>query len=177
MSISDREAARAQLGRPVRGDPEVVTRCHLHLPVVLRVPPVLDDGEPFPTLYWLSCPLAHRRIARLESAGGVREADARAAEDAGFAEALAAAHARYAAERDAALEALDDVAIAPSGGVGGSSGGTKCLHAHYAHAAAGGENAVGAEVASAIEPLDCVVGCVARVGGEVGRNPEWKEPR
>lgn len=177
MSLSDREAARAQLGRPVRGDPEVVARCHLHLPVVLRVPPVLEDGEPFPTLYWLSCPLAHKRIARLEAAGGVRDADARAADDPGFAEELAEAHARYAAERDAALEAIEDVPIVPSGGVGGSSGGTKCLHAHYAHHAGGGENALGAEVAGEIEPLDCVVGCVARVGGEVGRNPRWSEPR
>ena len=177
-TLSDREAARAQLGRPVRGDPEVASRCHLHLPVVLRVPPVLDSGEPFPTLYWLCCPLAHKRIARLEAAGGVREADARASTDPGFAEELAEAHARYAAERDEALEALEgEVPIPPRGGVGGSSGGTKCLHAHYAHHAGGGENPLGAEVAGEIEPLDCERPCVTRIEGEAARNPEWSEPR
>ena len=34
------------------------SRCHLGLPVVVRVPPILDDGTPFPTHYWLTCPLA-----------------------------------------------------------------------------------------------------------------------
>ena len=58
---------------------------------------------------------------------------------------------------------------APSGGVGGSAVGVKCLHAHYAHTSAGGANPVGELVASWIEPLDCTVPCV--IGDAT--NPAW----
>ena len=58
---------------------------------------------------------------------------------------------------------------APSGGVGGTARGVKCLHAHYAHTAAGGDNPVGKLVAGWIEPLDCEVPCVV----DQERNPEW----
>jgi hypothetical protein len=56
--------------------------------------------------------------------------------------ALAAAHARYAAERDAAMPA-DWVGPRPFGGVGGTRRGVKCLHAHYAWYLAGGDDPVG----------------------------------
>lgn len=163
----DREVIEAQLERPLRAEAEVVSRCHLGLPVVTRVPPVLDDGTPFPTLYWLTCPLASSRIGRLEGSGGVKRMEAKAASDTGFGEALDQAHGAYAAERDALLSQGADPA--PSGGVGGTAVGVKCLHAHYAHTRAGGDNPVGHLVAGWIEPLDCVEACV--VGGE--RNPSW----
>jgi hypothetical protein len=93
--------------------------------------------------------------------------EGKAASDPLFAAALEQAHADYAAERDAAITDAD--APAPSGGVGGSARGVKCLHAHYAHHAAGGPNPVGELVDGWIGPLDCVVPCV--VDGEM--NPEW----
>lgn len=163
----DREVVAVQIGRPPRAPSEVVARCHLGLPVVVRVPPHLDDGTPFPTLYWLTCPLASARIGRLESSGGVKRMEAKAAVDRVFGEALEGAHAAYAAERDALI--APGVSPEPSGGVGGTARGVKCLHAHFAHHAAGGENPVGALVADWIGPLDCEVPCV--VGG--GMNPDW----
>lgn len=86
-----------QIGRPLRSEADVVARCHLGLPVVTRVPPVLDDGTPFPTRYWLSCPLANRRVGRVESAGGVQAMERKYLTDPEFAAALDAAHERYAA--------------------------------------------------------------------------------
>jgi len=161
----------AQLGRPARAKSEVVSRCHLGLPVVLAVPPVLDTGEPFPTRYWLSCPLAHRRVARLEAGGAIQRYRERLAEEPDLAAAVEAAHARYAAERDALLTSTEGPR--PRGGVAGAARGIKCLHAHYAHHRGGGENVVGAEVAERVEPLNCAVPCVR--GG--CRNAEWREPR
>src|SRR3989304_3019321 len=79
-----RQVVEIQIGRTLRSNADVVVRCHLGVPVVIRVPPVLDDGTPFPTLYWLSCPLAVRRIGRIESAGGVASMDRRAMRDPGF---------------------------------------------------------------------------------------------
>jgi hypothetical protein len=87
--------------------------------------------------------------------------------DAGFGAGLAEAGASYAAERQTLLP--PGASPAPTGGVGGTRAGIKCLHAHYAHSRAGGENPVGDLVREWIEPLDCVVPCV--VDGEM--NPDW----
>ncbi len=167
--VEDRDIVEVQIGRPSRADCEVASRCHLGLPVVIRVPPLLDDGTPFPTLYWLTCPLARARIGRLEGAGGVKRMDQKAESDPRFGEVLQRANEAYAQERDALVRESDHPT--PSGGVGGSSRGVKCLHAHYAHSRAGADNPVGALVDSWIGPLDCLVPCVE--GGEF--NPEWEQ--
>jgi hypothetical protein len=165
--VTDSRVVEVQIGRPLRAEPVVVARCHLGLPVVVAVPPLLDDGTPFPTRYWLTCPLAVTRIGRLEGSGGVKRMETKAEVDPVFGEALAEAHRRYAADRDALIP--EGAAPGPSGGVGGTRRGVKCLHAHYADTAAGNVNPVGALVAGWIEPLDCIVPCVAE--GE--RNPDW----
>lgn len=127
-SRQDRDLVEAQIGRPLRSDCKVVFRCHLELPVVIKVPPLLEDGTPFPTLYWLTCPLARTRIGRLEGAGGVRRMENKAAADAEFSAALDRAHESYASERDHLLP--DDVRPVPSGGVGGTAKGVKLSLIH-----------------------------------------------
>lgn len=171
----DDEVVAAQIERPLRAPADVAVRCHLDLPVVTRVPPLLDDGTPFPTRYWLSCPLAVRRVGRIEAAGGVRTMERRAAALPAFGRRLEAAHARYAAERDGLVP--PGAGIRPSGGVGGAARGVKCLHAHYADHAAGNLNPVGALVSPWVEPLDCAEPCVVRAGEGMIRNPDWREPR
>ncbi|MFZ0492423.1 MAG: DUF501 domain-containing protein [Acidimicrobiia bacterium] len=163
----------AQLERPVRASVEVVAHCPLGLPVVVAVPPLLDDGTPFPTRYWLSCPAARARIGRLEAAGGVKAMDRRLRSDPPFAEAVAGANHRYALQRDALLP--PDAVHRPVGGVGGGTGGVKCLHAHYADHAAGNDNPIGGLVAPWVEPLDCTIPCVE--GDPPASNPAWSEPR
>lgn len=138
---SDREVVAALLGREPQGDFEVVVRTSAGSPVVLRNAPFLDDGTPMPTRYWLVDPDLVRAVSRLESAGGVKRAEAEV--DPG---AVADAHRRYAAERDAAVARVGRRADAPrpSGGVGGTRQGVKCLHAHLAWHLAGGDDPVGA---------------------------------
>ena len=87
------------LGRTPRADFDVVVRTATGDPLVIRNAPLLVDGTPMPTRYWLVDPEVSRAVAQLESAGGVRRAEA-----AVDADALRAAHAAYAAERDAALD-------------------------------------------------------------------------
>ena len=125
------------LGREPAGAFSVVVRTAAGVPVVIRNAPFLDDGTPMPTLYWLCDPDLLTAISRLEAAGGVD-----AAEAAVDADALAATHARYAAERDAEIP-VDHVGPRPSGGVAGTRTGVKCLHAHYAYLLAGGDDPVG----------------------------------
>jgi hypothetical protein len=127
----------ALLGRPPQADFEVTVRTSAGRPVVIRNAPLLDDGTPMPTRYWLVDPDLVLAVSRLEGEGGVR-----AAEAAVDADALTAAHAAYAAERDAALPA-GHRGPRPHGGVGGTRTGVKCLHAHYAYFLAGGDDPVG----------------------------------
>jgi hypothetical protein len=170
----DSEVLALQIGRPLRATSAVLSRCDLGLPIVAEVPPILDTGEPFPTRYWLTCPLAHRRIARIEARGGVRAAQERIAADPELSNAVEAARARYARERDALLP--DGIRHRPSGGVGGSSGGVKCLHAHYADFAAGNDNPIGQYVHAMIGVPHCELPCVAVIDGKLQRNPHWQEP-
>jgi hypothetical protein len=106
-------------------------------PVVIRNAPLLDDGTPMPTRYWLVGKRARLAIDRMEAAGGVDQAEA-----AVDPVALEEAHRRYAAERDSAMPA-DWTGPRPSGGVAGTRRGVKCLHAHYAYWLAGGDDPVG----------------------------------
>lgn len=173
--MDDGAVVALQIGRPLRAPVEVVSRCHLGLPVVTQVPPLLDDGTPFPTLFWLSCPLATRRVGRLEGAGGVKSMQRRAESDPQFGQALEMAHVRYAARREALLPVGANPR--PTGGVGGTSRGVKCLHAHYADTRAGNANPVGELVAPWVEPLDCEMPCVVDDGGKVIENSRWREPK
>ena len=171
---SSQEVISAQMGRSLRAVSKPVVRCHLGLPVVIAVPPVLDDGTPFPTRYWLSCPLAVRRVSRIESRGDIALLERRIDADPGFGQRLAAAHERYRVERDRLIP--EDAVHRPSGGVAGASFGVKCLHAHYAHHATGRANPVGAATAPWVEPLDCDVPCVVDDGETARPNSQWREP-
>lgn len=153
----------------------MLARCPLDLPVVVRVPPLLEDGTPFPTLYWLTCPLAVKRVSHLESGGGVKAMDRRARQVPEFGAALDAAHARYASQRERMMP--QDVEHRPSGGVAGATKGVKCLHAHYADTLASNPNPVGEMVAPWVEPLDCTIPCLIEHDGAAARNPRWIEPR
>lgn len=172
LDVTDDEVVALQLDRTIRGQTTVASRCHLDLPVVVGVSPILEDGTPFPTRWWLTCPLARVRIDRLESAGGVRQMDRQLAANSDWQDRMEAAHLRYATERDALVPA--NAEHRPSGGVAGMQGaGLKCLHAHYADARQGGDNPVGMAVVPFVEPLDCPTPCVA--AGT--RNPDWVEPK
>jgi hypothetical protein len=136
-SGDDRQRVRELLGRDPQGTFEVVVRDATGDPVVLCNAPLLDDGTPMPTRYWLIGKSVVAAIGRLEAAGGVRQAEAEIDP-----EAIAAAHARYAADRDAHLPD-NHTGPRPSGGVGGTRLGVKCLHAHYGYFLAGGDDPVG----------------------------------
>jgi hypothetical protein len=139
---SDEDRVAALLGRRPQGAFEVVVRSSTGDPMVIRNAPLLEDGTPMPTRYWLVDPDLMRRVGTLESHGGVRRAEAVVDPD-----ELAETHRRYAVERDAAL-AEGHVGPRPSGGVGGTHRGVKCLHAHLAHYLAGGIDPVGVWIAS-----------------------------
>lgn len=135
--MDDRARVAELLGREPAGAFEVVVRDADGDPVVVRNSPFLDDGTPMPTRFYLVGADLVRDVSRLEAAGGVRAAEAAIDPD-----ELAALHRRYGAERDAEIPPDHD-GPRPSGGVGGTRVGVKCLHAHVAYLLAGGDDPVG----------------------------------
>jgi uncharacterized protein len=133
------------LGREPAGNFVVAIRRRNGRPMVIANEPLLHDGTPMPTRYWLVDPEVRAQVSRLESEGGVRQAEAAVGPD-----ELAAAHARYAAERDALVPSTW-TGPRPSGGVGGTRRGVKCLHAHVAWWLAGGDDPVGDWTAGRID--------------------------
>jgi hypothetical protein len=147
--MDDRARVTELLGRAPQGSFDVVVRDADGDPIVIRNAPLLDDGTPMPTRYYLVGAALVREVSRLEAAGGVRRA-----EEAVDPDDVAATHARYAAERDAAVDPDHD-GPRPTGGVGGTRTGVKCLHAHVAYALAGGDDPVGRWALAHLEhPVD-----------------------
>src|SRR6185312_380490 len=153
-SRRDLDAVARQLGRPPRGVTAVAHRCPCGLPDVVETAPRLDDGTPFPTLYYLTCPRATAAVARLEAAGVMRQMQQRLAAEPELRAAYQAAHRDYLARRD---EAARDAGVAPlppgTQSAGGMPARVKCLHALTAHElAVPGANPLGREAAAQAGP-------------------------
>ena len=142
MSATDQEAVGAQLGRPPRALRAVAHRCACGLPSVVQTHPRLEDGTPFPTLYYLTCRRLTALVSRSEASGAMREMTDRLAADPELAAAYRVAHESYLAQRDAVEPLGTDVSA------GGMPERVKCLHVHVAHALASGRgvNPFGDEV-------------------------------
>lgn len=135
--MDDRARVAELLGREPRGAFDVVVRDVDGDPVVVRNAPFLDDGTPMPTRYYLVGADLVKAVSRIEADGAVDEVE-HELDDA----LIAAIHRRYARERDAAIPP-EHAGPRPSGGVGGTRRGVKCLHAHVAHHLATGDDAIG----------------------------------
>ena len=145
----------AQLGRPSRAASAVAHRCAHGLPTVLRVDPRLEDGTPFPTTFWSSCPLVNKHVGTLEADHVMAGFNERLDEDEAFAEAYDQAGQRYVAFRQTLGDPLPGTPRA-----GGARGHVKCLHSHVGHTLATGDNVVGHASLDRILPLACPAPCV-----------------
>jgi hypothetical protein len=140
----DRAVIEAQLGRPARAMHDVAHRCPCGNPDVVATEPRLEDGTPFPTTFYLTCPRAASRIGTLEASGLMREMTERLAADAGLAAAYRRAHEEYLAFR----ESIGHVPEITGVSAGGMPTRVKCLHvlAGQALAQGPGVNPLGDEV-------------------------------
>lgn len=169
---SDKEIIEIQLKRKVRSHIDIRSRCHLDLPVVTFVPPNLDDGTPFPTTYWLTCPLLVQRVSSLEASGMVKVFDKIIQKKGNYRTLWEKRQRTYEEERR--LLEVDSDHIPPEGGVGGTSDHIKCLHAHLADHLATRKNPIGQTIESLIGGTDCNVPCVETRDGKAKFNSEWK---
>src|SRR5262249_45201176 len=149
-SESDRAIVERQLGRRPRAFRRVAARCPFGLPAVTEQAPFDQDGMPFPTQFWLTCPHLVAQVARVEAAGGVERWPRAATGTPALAASLARAHAEQRALRPEL----------PSG-VGGAArtGSLKCLHAHAAFALARPGYELGDLILADAAPLWAAVRC------------------
>jgi uncharacterized protein len=113
----------AQLGRPARNVIGIAARCICGKPTVVSTKPRLDDGTPFPTLYYVSHPAASAAFSSLEAAGEMaRLAELLTGETAAH---YARAHEAYLADRES-VESVPEIAGISAGGMPTR---VKCLHA------------------------------------------------
>jgi hypothetical protein len=145
-----------QLGRAPRGAHAVAHRCPCGLPDVVETLPRLASGEPFPTLFYLTCPRASAAVSRLEADGLMREQTARLDTDADLRAAHHRAHEDYLRRRDRLAETAGGGPVPEIAGIsaGGMPERVKCLHVLLAHALAAGPgvNLLGDEVRDLVQP-------------------------
>ena len=140
----DAAAIEAQLGRPPRSIHAIGHRCPCGNPDVVATQPRLEDGTPFPTTFYLTCPRAASLIGTLEASGLMKEMSQRLEEDAELAEGYRRAHEAYLGFR----ESIGEVPEIHGVSAGGMPTRVKCLHvlAGQALAQGRGVNPLGDEV-------------------------------
>ena len=140
--MDDDHVVAYQLGRAPRGTWRVATRCSFGYPTVIATAPRTQSGEPFPTLFYSTCPHLVAAVSTLESGGALEHWRERLACDAALMQRLASADASYRDARAAEGGGSDPT---PAVGIGGErdSRGMKCLHAHVAAALAGIADPIG----------------------------------
>lgn len=131
------ELVSEMIGKVPQGEFQVVTRSENGQPSVIENAPFFYDGTPMPTRYWLVDPELVAKVSRIESTGGVKQVQL----EIDF-ETIQNIHDSHEMLRDE-LIAHDYVGPRPTGGVGGTRKGVKCLHTHLANYLATGDDVIG----------------------------------
>ena len=147
-----------QLGRPARDILAIAARCVCGRALVVKTKPRLENGTPFPTLYYLTQPAATAAVSTLEASGYMVELQELLQTDSEMSAAYLAAHAQYLAEREA-IEVVEEITDFSAGGMPTR---VKCLHALIGHSLAKGEgvNPIGDLALQALEWSPEVCRCV-----------------
>ena len=166
----DKQIVEAQIERSLRSDVKTSSRCHLNLPAAIKVPPNLDDGTPFPTTYWLTCPMYNKKIGALESQGLIAQLDNEILNNPKLRKEWNERQISYQEEREASQDQTNK--HLPTGGVGGAIESIKCLHSHTADEISTGKNPIGKIVIESIGLFNCEKPCIDQK--TLQKNSEWK---
>ena len=165
---SDVDVVTHQLGRLPEGMVCSSARCSYGLPTAIICSPVVMRGgaaEPFPTMYWLTCPYLREKVGILEGGLHFKEIRERLKSEPGFARAVEAAAEAYRVKRLKLYEGLPEELRAGIGeaatkslltsGPGGikSPVNIKCLHIYLASRLSGEEDPIGEAVEDIISSL------------------------
>ena len=131
---NDLESVSKQLGRPVRDIVAIAARCTCGNPIVVQTKPRLEDGTPFPTLYYLTLPAATSAVSTLEAEGLMTKLQDQLSQDENLAKNYQSAHLSYLSDR-AELGLVEEIEGISAGGMPNR---VKCLHSLVAHSLAKG---------------------------------------
>lgn len=135
VTLKDIESVSNQLGRPARDIVAIAARCVCGNPVVVKTKPRLEDGTPFPTVYYLTLPAATAAVSTLEATGLMAELQSRLADEPELARGYLMAHQSYLADRQE-LGIVEEISGISAGGMPDR---VKCLHSLVAHSLAKGK--------------------------------------
>lgn len=159
----DLDMLQAQLGRIPRGVIDIAARCRCGAPTVVTTAPRLEDGSPFPTMFYLTHPQAIYEASRLEGDGIMAQWSELVESDEEIGAAYQKAHEDYLARREA-LGHVDEIDGISAGGMPTR---VKCLHALLGHTLAVGRgiNPIGDMVLDNISwsPETCECGGTASI--------------
>ena len=130
----DLASVSKQLGRPVRDIVAIAARCACGNPIVVQTKPRLEDGTPFPTLYYLTLPAATSAVSTLEAEGLMTKLQDQLAQNDDLAKNYQSAHLSYLSDR-AELGLVEEIEGISAGGMPTR---VKCLHSLVAHSLAKG---------------------------------------
>lgn len=148
----DLQIVEKQLGRLPRGVEAIAARCQCQAPLVVFTAPLLPDGTPFPTCFYLTQPAAVKGCSTLEAQRWMETLNRDLHEDAALAQGYERAHRHYIAAR----ESVAQVEHLRSISAGGMPTRVKCLHALLGHALAAGPgvNPIGDRVREELDRLE-----------------------
>jgi len=136
------------LGKEPSCEYTVVVRDKSGTPLVIQNAPFFFDGTPMPTRYWLLDGELYKKVSYIESIGGVKKVQEEIDE-----ETITIIHRKYEQDRNELIPENYE-GPKPSGGVGGTRRGVKCLHAHVANLLATNDDAVGQWTLDRIKECD-----------------------
>ena len=134
VTDNDIEAVSNQLGRAARDIVAIAARCICGNPVVVQTKPRLEDGTPFPTVYYLTLPAATAAVSTLEATGLMMDLQTQLGQDDELSKAYLRAHESYLEDRTL-LGQVEEIAGISAGGMPTR---VKCLHSLVAHSLAKG---------------------------------------
>ena len=161
-TTADGALVERQLGRPPRAFRRVAVRCPFGAPAVTEQAPYDEDGRPFPTTYYLTCPQLVAAVARLEAAGGVERWSAALDDDPELLADLERATVEQrrirhtlAAHQLGEEQRGEDRGTSLDLGIGGSANPRrlKCLHAHVAYGLANPGYLLADRILAELEPV------------------------
>lgn len=147
VNDADHLVVVSQLGKEPQGEYSIAVRKISGEPVVIENAPFFYDGTPMPTRYWLVDPQLVTDVSMLESIGGVKKVQEEIA-----IERIQEIHERHSATRDELIDSNYE-GPKPTGGVGGTRKGVKCLHAHVANYLATGNDEIGKWALNEVEKM------------------------
>jgi len=156
--MDDRSVVAAQIRREPRAFSRVAVRCPFGFPAVSEQRPYDDEGKPFPTGFYLTCPALVVAVARLEAAGGVERWSEEVRKRRRLRRSLQHANrqqCRLRRELARSVERMLDGGASLKLGISGSKNNQnlKCLHAHVAFALANPGYELGDEIIAELELL------------------------